>query len=111
MYQSVIFISKHIVPRGYIGITVYPVIFLKATALKENLILVNHEKIHLKQQLELLIVPFYIIYILEFLIRLIKYKNWCLAYRNISFEREAFKNEIDLDFLKTRRIWNFMYYF
>tara|TARA_R110002051_G_scaffold145240_1_gene218203 strand:+ start:172390 stop:172713 length:324 start_codon:yes stop_codon:yes gene_type:complete len=107
----VIFISKYIVPRGYIGITVYPFIFLKATALKENLILVNHEKIHLKQQLELLIVPFYIIYILEFLIRLIKYKNWCLAYSNISFEREAFKNEMDLDFLKTRRIWNFMYYF
>ena len=99
------------VPCGYSGITIFPFMFLKHKALRVNGVLINHESIHLRQQLELLIVPFYIIYILEFLIRLIKYKNWCLAYRNISFEREAFKNEIDLDFLKTRRIWNFMYYF
>lgn len=85
--------------------------FLKYKSLKSNKVLVNHEKIHLRQQLELLVIPFFIIYGLEFLYRLIRYRNWNLAYRNISFEREAYKNESDLDFLKKRGFWNFIHYF
>jgi hypothetical protein len=99
------------VPRGYIGITIFSFMFLKYKALKGNRVLVNHEKIHLRQQLELLIILFFIIYGVEFLIRLIQYRNWKLAYRNISFEREAYKNELHLDFLKSRRIWSFIQYF
>lgn len=106
-----ILISKYIVPKGHIGITIFPFMFLKYKALKANTILINHEKIHLRQQIELLIIPFFIIYVFEFLIRLIQYKNWNLAYRNISFEREAYRNEKHLDFLKKRRIWNFIQYF
>lgn len=106
-----ILISKYIVPRGYVGITIFPFMFLKTKALKRNTVLINHEKIHLQQQLELLIIPFFILYGFEFLIRLFQYRNWKLAYRNISFEREAYQNELNLDFLKRRRIWNFIYYF
>lgn len=96
------------VPRGYLGLTFYPFIFLKTASLKTNRVLLNHERIHLQQQLELLIVPFYIIYILEFLRGLIRYKNRQEAYRNISFEREAYKNEKDLDYLKTRSLLAFV---
>jgi hypothetical protein len=96
------------VPRGYIGITIFPFMFLKYKALKGNIVLINHEKIHLKQQLELLIIPFFIFYSFEFLIRLIQYKNWKLAYMNISFEREAYKNQKDLNYLKSRPLWNFI---
>lgn len=106
-----ILISKYIVPRGYIGITIFPFMFLKTQSLKHNVVLLNHEKIHLRQQLELLVIPFFVIYILEFLIRLIKYRNWNLAYRNISFEREAYINEKDLDYLKSRPYLNFKNYF
>jgi hypothetical protein len=102
----VILISKYIVPRGYIGITIFPFMFLKYKALKGNTVLVNHEKIHLRQQLELLIIPFFIIYGFEFLIRLIQYRTWKLAYRNISFEREAYKNEKDPEYLKSRPLYN-----
>lgn len=105
-----ILISKYIVPKGYLGITIFPFMFLKTKALKGNAVLVNHEKIHLRQQLELLIIPFYIIYMIEFLIRLIQYRKWHLAYRNISFEREAYKNEKDLDYLKSRPLYNTIYY-
>ena len=84
-----ILISKYIVPNGYMGLTVFPFVFLKTKELKTNAILVNHERIHLRQQLELLIIPFFILYVLEFLIRLIQYRTWSIAYRNISFEREA----------------------
>src|SRR5690606_40744118 len=84
-----ILISKYMVPKGYTGITLFPFVFLKDRSFKEDLVLVNHERIHLKQQLELLVLPFYLIYCLEFLVRLFQYKSWHLAYRNISFEREA----------------------
>ena len=85
--------------------------FLKSKTLKENSVLINHEKIHLTQQLELLMIPFFVIYFLEFLIRLLQYRNWELAYRNISFEREAYTNEKDLNYLKKRSLWNFITYF
>lgn len=98
------------VPGGYLGLTFYPFIFLKTASLKTNRVLLNHERIHLQQQLELLIVPFYIIYVLEFLRGLIRYKNRVEAYRNISFEREAYANEKDLAYLRTRPLFSFIWY-
>jgi len=106
-----ILISKYIVPRGYLGITIFPFMVLKTKTLKADKVLINHEKIHLKQQLEWLIFPFYIIYTFEFLFRLIQFRNWDAAYRNISFEREAYTNEKDLDYLKSRPKFNTLNYF
>ncbi len=106
-----ILISKYIVPKSYIGITIFPFIFLKHRVLKGSTKLINHEKIHLRQQIELLVVPFFIIYTIEFLFRLIQYRNWNIAYRNISFEREAYTNEKDLNYLKLRPFWNFINYY
>jgi UDP-galactopyranose mutase len=105
-----IIISKHIVPKEYLGIAIFPFVFLKDKALKVDGILINHENIHLRQQIELLIVPFYILYGLEFLVRLFQYKKGELAYRNISFEREAFTNEFNLNYLKQRPFWQFLKY-
>jgi len=105
-----ILFSKYIVPKGYTGITIFPFVFLKDKALKNDLILINHEKIHLRQQLELLIVPFYVLYVLEFIVRYAQYNNWYLAYINLSFEREAYHNEGDLDYLKNRKFWSFLKY-
>lgn len=62
----------------------------------------NHERIHLRQQAELLVLPFFIWYGFEFLFRWAHCKNRQQAYRNISFEREAYTNEKDLDYLKKR---------
>lgn len=101
-----ILISKYLVPKGYLGIAVFPFVFLKHKCLKTDVILVNHEKIHMRQQLELLIILFYLWYSVEFLIRLLMYKNWSKAYKNISFEREAYAYEKDLNYLKSRPFWN-----
>ncbi len=90
--------------------TIFPFIFLKNKRLKSSVTLINHEKIHLRQQLELLVVPFYIWYFIEFVIGYIKHKNWFLAYKNISFEREAFYNDANLDYLKSRPFWQFLKY-
>lgn len=105
-----IFISKYLVPKGYLGLTCYPFVFLKTKELKKNRVLINHENIHLRQQLEMLVIPFYLIYGVEFLIRSIQYKNRRLAYRNISFEREAYAHEAELDYLKQRTFWSFLKY-
>ncbi|MFL1013140.1 hypothetical protein [Flavisericum labens] len=105
-----IFISKYLVPRGYTGIAIFPFVLLQSKDLIDDRVLLNHEKIHLNQQLELLIVPFYIIYFLEFIIRLIQYRNWKKAYGNLSFEREAYRNESRLDYLDERPFWAFLNY-
>jgi len=105
-----ILISKYLIPKGYVGLALYPFVFLKSKELRLNEILVNHEKIHLKQQIELLVIPFYIVYGFEFLVRLLQYRNWHSAYRNISFEREAYLNEKNLDYLESRSFWEFLRY-
>lgn len=106
-----IIILKFFVPKGYTAITLFPFIFLKQKEFKSDKALINHEKIHLRQQIELLIFPFYIFYGVEFLFRYAKLKNWKLAYRSISFERESYANEQNKQFLKKRSFWNFINYF
>ena len=101
---------KYFVPKGFSGITIFPFVFIIKKALKHDLIFINHERIHLQQQLELLIIPFFILYSLEFFIRLIQYRSRHMAYRNISFEREAYSNEKDLDYLQSRSFWSFINY-
>ena len=92
------------------GITLFPFIMLRNKDFKNNKILINHEKIHLRQQLELLIIFFYIWYVVEYYYWLVKLKNKHLAYRNISFEREAYAMEEDLNYLETRKFWSFWKY-
>jgi hypothetical protein len=72
-----------------------------------NDITIRHESIHIQQQKELLIIGFYICYLMEWFIRLFKKGN---AYYNISFEREAYKNQYKKDYLKDRKRFNFIKY-
>ena len=71
---------------------------------------VNHERIHTAQQSELLFVPFYLLYVLEWLWRLIQYRDRKQAYYNISFEREAYANGHDLGYLPRRKHYSFLRY-
>ena len=103
-------VSKYLIPKGYRGMTVFPFVILRDREAIDILVLVNHERIHIRQQLELLIVPFFVWYFLEYLFRLVKYRDRDLAYRNICFEREAYQNEKDLDYLKKRPFWKFLNY-
>jgi hypothetical protein len=103
-------VAKYLIPKGYRGLTAFPFVFVKYRTDKENIVFVNHEKIHLRQQLELLVLPFFIWYIIEYLFRLIQYKKADLAYRNISFEREAYANESNFEYLKSRPFFRFSKY-
>jgi len=103
-------VAKYLIPKGYRGLAVFPFVFVKYRLDKENLVFVNHERIHLRQQMELLFIPFFLWYLVEFLVRYIQFKNWNLAYKNISFEREAYANEKNLDYLKQKKSWRFWRY-
>lgn len=103
-------VAKYLIPKGYHGLTVFPFVILRAAVDKENAVLVNHERIHLRQQMELLVLPFFVWYLLDFLVKWMRYGNWNEAYRNIVFEREAYANEKDLDYLQSRPFWKFLKY-
>ena len=90
------------------GIALFPFILLRTKS--PSRFLINHERIHLRQQLEMAIIPFYVWYLIEYLIRLAQYKKHYLAYLHISFEREAYQNQGNLDYLKNRGFWAFLKY-
>ena len=66
-----------------------------------SLTTINHEKIHWRQQTEMLIVPFYVWYFVEWLIKLFIYGD--KAYLSISFRREAYDNDNNVSYLITRK--------
>jgi len=105
-----ILVFKHFFYKNYVGLSFWPFIILKNDALKTDIVLINHEKIHLKQQIELLILPFYLFYVAEWLVRSLFYLSFYRGYQNISFEREAYANEHNLNYSNERRPFSFIRY-
>lgn len=96
--------------KRFRGLAIFPFVFLKNKNLRNDQTFINHEKIHLKQQKELLWIFFFLWYFIEFLVHYIIQKNMIKAYYNISFEKEAYKNENKTDYLKKRKFWAFLNY-
>ena len=120
-------VKNNVIPFwGFIAITLWPFIFVHRqtwTQFTNNVL--RHERIHGHQQVEMLLVGavfaailavlgckwwsllvlplFFWLYGLEWLFGLFCYGNSTDAYRNISFEREAYDNDLDADYLKKRR--------
>ena len=93
---------------GITGITLAPFgIYIKEKYIS-NLRTVNHEKIHWCQQLEMLIIFFYLWYLIEWIIRI--FVNGSEAYRSLSFEREAYDNDDNQEYLKTRKTYSWLKY-
>ncbi len=98
----------HVASLGPDGMALFPFILVRRP--NPGPTLLNHERIHLRQQAELGIFLFYIWYVVEYGIRRFQHRDHYQAYRNISFEREAFANDQNLMYLKSRRIWAFRRY-
>ncbi len=109
--MRMILVFKHFFYKNYVGLSLWPFIFLKNNDLKEDIVLINHERIHLRQQQELLIVFFYIFYFMEWVVRCMLYFDTYKAYQNMSFEKEAYHNEKNLSYLKERKPFSFIKYF
>lgn len=94
----------------YSAMAVWPFILIKRKEMKQDAVLINHERIHHRQQLEMLIIPFYLVYLVNYLYNLLKYRAHYRAYREIIFEREAYNMETDMGYLKNRPFWSFLKY-
>tara|TARA_A100001515_G_scaffold88659_2_gene70464 strand:- start:604 stop:948 length:345 start_codon:yes stop_codon:yes gene_type:complete len=81
------------------GITLFPFIFLKDEGDDR---LINHESIHIAQYRELFVIGFYLLYIWDFITGFVKFKNYDEAYYSIRFEKEAYNNDHNLDYLNDR---------
>lgn len=101
-------IVNNIIPiKGFAAINLFGVLFVRnGVSITDRLI--RHESIHTKQMKELLYVFFYILYVFEWLVKLCFYGS--KAYRNISFEREAYSNQYDVNYLDNRRHFSFLKY-
>ena len=97
-----IIIKNNIIPfgRDYIAINLFGIIFSKVSLSEQN---VRHEKTHTYQQIEMLYFGFFFWYILEWIIKIIMYRDFKKAYFNISFEREAYLNQNDENYNKHRK--------
>ncbi len=89
--------------KGYSAIAIYPFIITRLPRTQVDIKLINHEKIHHRQQIELLFVFFAIAYFVEFIYYFIKFKHWNTAYLNISFEKEAYGFQTNINYLKSRK--------
>lgn len=97
-------IYNNILPFGHFrAINLFGVVFAKHKFGRMDSISLNHEHIHTLQQVEMLFVFFYIWYVVEWVAKYMKYRNWTRAYYNVSFEREAYRREHDLDYVNSRR--------
>ena len=106
-----IIISSNFIPfKGFIAINLFGIIVARRDGLPLTKLILNHEAIHTKQIKELLYVGFYIWYIVEWLVRLIYIRNFKQAYKAISFEKEAFANQENGRYLKSRESFSFLNY-
>lgn len=133
-------ILNFLLPESVIGITLFPFGIYTRAILRNRERTLNHEAIHWKQQLELFIIGvllglglsasvllfewspflhiaslvlplllFYVLYVAEWLVRLPI--NGKRAYNFLSFEKEAYINEGNTNYLKSRRPFSFLKYF
>ncbi len=104
--KNVIIIKKHTFGGDFLAINLFGCIFSLRDLTPTEL---NHELIHSAQQRELLYVPFFIWYGIEWILLFFKYRNWIKAYYHIRFEQEAYKHQCDLSYLKKRKKWHYSY--
>lgn len=108
--------SKYLPPKGFSAINLFGFFIIrkdhkelieKYPSIKAKLF--NHESIHTVQMKEMLYIFFYLWYGVEWLIRWggcgFKSKK---AYRNISFEREAYTNDANMEYLKGRKLFSWL---
>lgn len=82
------------------AITLYPFIISREPMSEITL---NHEKIHLEQQREGFILWFYCLYIFYWGMGIAKGLSSSEAYFKIPYEQEAYDNQYDFEYLKTRK--------
>ena len=89
------------------AITLYPFIICRGKLDEQTK---THEIIHLRQQKELLLIGFYLLYVGFWLWYLIRTRSFQLAYACIPFEREAYDNDSDWTYPFNRKPYSWRQY-
>ena len=89
------------------GIALFPFIIMRENrkGTERGKRTINHETIHFWQTIELGVIGFYLLYLLFYLINIIKYKNNKKAYYNIPFEKEAYANDKNFNYISNRKTY------
>lgn len=103
-------IKNNFIPfKGFSAINLFGFVFTRRNSLSD--ITINHEEIHTQQMKELGYIFFYILYFIEWIIRL--FTKGCSsndAYYAISFEQEAYANERDPQYIQNRKPYAWVKY-
>lgn len=83
------------------GMALWPFILHKEASPPESLW--RHERIHLRQQVEMGVVPFYLWYLAEYELYRLKGLPHDAAYRALLHEREAYAHDAEEGYLERRR--------
>lgn len=107
--------NKWIPFPGFSAMSIGPWIFARQEYEETGLstVTINHENIHWAQQCDFGIpvlgsLLFYVLYLLEWIFKLPLYFWGKDPYKSLSFEREAYSNQCDLDYLKIRKRWSWV---
>ena len=84
------------------AITIGPLVFSRG---EMSDITKNHESIHWQQYIETGILGFIILYYTFYLMNYIRYRDGKIAYYMIPFEKEAYDNDENLEYLENRERW------
>lgn len=103
--KKVYIIKRHPMGQDFLAICLFGFVFSVRPLSRMEL---NHELIHAAQQRELLYLPFFIWYGLEWLVLYFKYRDGMEAYQNIRFEKEAYRHQADLLYLKNRKHYHYL---
>lgn len=112
--------NKFLPFKEYKAINLFGIIFARKGS-DISKVVINHESIHSMQMREMLYIGFYLWYFTEWLINIFyyacngtrdsEYKTVLnAAYHSIKFEKEAYKNEHDLNYTKNRKDFSWLNY-
>lgn len=92
--------------KGFKAINLFGVLFVRKGSVmsREDM---NHEAIHTSQMKEMMYIFFYWWYLVEWVLRIFGKGN---AYKRISFEREAYDNQHNLNYLNVRKRYSWTEY-
>lgn len=99
----IVIYNRYIPTREYWALNLFGLIFVREDYGKLDPVMLNHEYIHTLQQREMLWIPFYVWYLVEWFCHLLRFRDSKKAYRAIHFEREAYDNARDKDYVRRRK--------
>jgi len=96
---------SYFTPFNISAITFFFIVFCRGKVSNKTR---RHETIHYQQFLETFVVGFLVIYVIDFVIGLVKYKSFYMAYRMISLEQEAYMYDDIKNYLELRKRYEWL---